>query len=247
MQTITRLAIGAAAVIAVVAIGFGSGLGRPAVGTVPGPSASPTPSVTAPAASSQAEIPILEGQDVLDGRYRVDAGLPVGVEIVVPQGWRANGGWVVIGPGGNDAPDGMAIRFYTVGNVFKNPAVVLDGFIDGDVGPTVADLVDAIVGHPAWDASTPIDVTIDGHQGSLVSLTIPADAEFTSNGEFYLFSDTDAGRIWGFAPGQVFDLYILDVAGERIVIDAFRHTDTSPSDLQAQQDVLDSIRITAAP
>ena len=68
-----------------------------------------------------------------------------------------------------------------------------------------------------------------------------------SDGNFYLFSAEAGGEVWGWAPGQVFDLHVVDVDGMRVVIDAFHHPDTSAADLAAQQAVLDSLEFTPDP
>ncbi len=148
----------------------------------------------------------------------------------------------MIGPRGNDEPDGMAVRFYAYTlNLYTNPASVADGQLDPPVGPTVDDLVEAIVGHPAWTASEPTDITIGGNPGQLVSITIPPDAEFTADDKFFLFIDAGGGQVWGWAPEQTFDLYIVDVDGVRLVIDSFHYPGTSEDDLAAQREVVDSV------
>lgn len=167
------------------------------------------------------------------------------VTIEVPVGWSASGAWVARGPNGNEAPDGMAIRFYTVSNIYNAPLVPTDGHLDPPVGPSVEDLVAAMVGHPDWNVTGTDPITMDGYAGQVVHLTLP---EGTSEGtRFYLFSDRAGGQTWGWDADQVFDIYIVDVAGERLVIDAFHYAGTSESDVAAQEAVLASIQIGTAP
>jgi hypothetical protein len=220
-----------------------------ACGTTSSPSAEPTPEPTIASVSSATPVPRLGSQDPLDaGRYEVDAGPGIDVTVEVPTGWSANGGWVVIGPGGNDEPNGMAIRFYSgTLNLYTNPASPAEGQLDPPVGPTVDDLVGAIVAHPAWTASEPTDISIDGNAGQLVQLTVPADAEFTADDQFVLFVSPDGGQVWGWAPGQTFDLYVVDVDGQRLVIDAFHYPGTTEDDLAAQREVIDSVQASSAP
>jgi hypothetical protein len=208
------------------------------------PSTAPTPEPTISSAPTATPVPTLGTQDPLDaGRYAVDAGPGIDVTVEVPTGWSSNGNWVAIGPRGNDEPNGMAIRFYSGSlNLYTNPASTAEGQLDPPVGPTVDDLVEAIVAHPAWTASEPTDVAIDGNAGQLVQLTIPPDAEFTADDQFMLFVDPSGGQVWGWAPGQTFDLYIVDVDGQRLVIDAFHYPDTSEDDLAGQREVIDSVQ-----
>lgn len=234
MNNVTRLAVAAAAVLVVAVLGYNflprsGGVGASA----PTPTASPTPT----------PIP-LNGQGPLNGRYLVGSGLTSRVTVAVPAGWSSDADWVVIGPNGNQRPDGMAIRFYPVENVFKNPASLAEGVFDPPVGPKAADLADAIVGDPAWAATRAADTTIGGRPASHLSFTV---ASLAADGQFDMFSSNGKPDTWGFAKDQVFDLYMLDVAGERVVIDAFHYPGTSASDLAAQQAVLDSIQIDPAP
>jgi len=192
-------------------------------------------------------IGVLDGQNPLPaGRYQVDPNLPAIVTIDVPEGWAAAGNWVIAGPQGNDAPGGMAIRFYEADNLFNNPSSYAEGLQDPTIGPTVDDLVQAIVDQSEWISSTPTDITVGGYPAQLVSITIPDDAEFdtteTSDGAFYLFGDNvGGGSIYGWAPGQTFDVYAVDVGSERIVIESYYYPGTADSDREALQAVVDTV------
>lgn len=207
-----------------------------------------TPTVTMTAEPTATPAPRLNGQDPLDaGRYQINAGLSTDVSVAVPSGWSAGGDWVVIGPRGNDEPDGMAIRFYTIPNLAANPLAHSEGNLDPPVGPTVDDMVQAIVAHPAWTATEPTDITIDGHAGQLVAIMIPTDAELPADDTFYLYAEPGGGGIWGWAPGQTFDWYIVDVDGQRLIIDSFHYPGTSEEDLAAQRTVVESVQFGSNP
>jgi hypothetical protein len=175
------------------------------------------------------------------GRYAVP-GFSADVTVrISDDGWSSNDGWVLIGPRLNEEPDGMAIRFYTASGIYENPASTLDGPLDP--GPSVDDLVEAIIDNPAWETSGPTDIIIDGHSGQMVELTIPDDAEMTYDDRFLIFGEpTGGGQVYGWAAGQTFDLYIIDVDGERVIVDAFHYRNTPEEDLAAQRAVVDSIR-----
>ena len=211
-----------------------------------------TVTVTVSAEPTATPVPRLNGQDPLDaGRYQVNGGVSTGLSVEVPgSGWSASGDWVVIGPRGNDLPDGMAIRFHTIPNLAANPLSHSAGNLDPPVGPTVDDMVQAIVAHPALTASAPEDITIDGHAGQLVTITIPADAELPiveGGPAYYFYAEPSGGGIWGFAPGQTFDWYIVDVDGERLIIDSFHYPGTSEEDLAAQRTVVESVQFGSNP
>jgi hypothetical protein len=248
VNTQIRIALAAAVVVIFAVIGINviprtGGVGGPAAPT-PTPTLAPTDT---PIDTLIATYPLLSGQASLNGRYKVGGELTSHVTVAVPAAWSTDTDWVVIGPKGNQAPDGMAIRFYTVGQVFKNPVAISKGVLTPPVGPTAADLAAAIVGDPAWHATGPTNVTIDGRQGLRVHFTIPTSSGLGADGQFDMFALAGVPDIYGFSLGQVFDLYMVDVAGERVVIDAFHFAGTSASDLAAQQAVLDSIQIDRNP
>ena len=231
---VIRLSLAAAAIIVIALLGLrflpGMNVGGPHA-----PTPTPTPAV----------IGSLDDQASLaPGRYTVGAGISRRVSISVPSGWSASGNWVIKGPNGNDAPAGMAIRFYTVTDVVKNPSSYADGFVNPPPGPTAADLIQAIVAQPAWQASKPTNTSIDGNPGKHIRVTVPQDAEFDTRdgGAFYLFDG-----IWGWAPGQTFDLYIVDVGNERLIIDAFHYPGTTDDDVATQQAVVASVQIGSRP
>jgi hypothetical protein len=233
-NTAVRLGLVAAALIVLAFVGLRFLPRAGSVGQPPAPTARPT------------LIPLLNGQPSLPaGRFRVDTSLPMKVSVAVPNGWRATDNWVVLGPKGNQAPDGMAVRFYIVANLYKNPMSPDAGVLAPAVGPSVDDLVNAMVHHPDWTSTGPTAVMIGGYPGQVVHITLPAG---TSNATpFYLSVDATGGQAWGWVAGQIFDIYVIDVGGKRLVIDAFHYGGTSAADLAAQQAILSSVQVTPIP
>lgn len=237
MNQVMKLSLAAAVVVVAALLGYNylvaPNIGGPRLGD-PSPTAIPTPTPSP-----------LRGQDPLSaGRYLVDpAGLPMEVTVEVPDGWSAGLSWVVRGPLGNDAPDGMAIRFYTLAPdpLYINPFVISEGVLDPAVGPSVDELVAAMVGHPDWIVIGTEPITIDGYAGQVVHVTLPE--ETTADNPFYLFRDAVSSGVYGWQAGQLHDIHILDVAGERLIVEAFHYPGTSAAHLAAQQTVLDSIQI----
>jgi hypothetical protein len=244
-NNVVRVGLVAAAAVIIAVIAINLLPGSPAPGGEP--SSTPEPTVTS--APSASPLAALNDQDPLDpGRYLVNSGPGITVTVAAPSGWSAGGDWVLRGPRGNETPDGMAIRFYSGDlNIYVDPISPSAGQLDPPIGPTVDDLAQAIVANPAWMATAPTDIEIDGHPGQLVQLTIPVDAPLTGAEEFYLFVDASGGQVWGMVPGQTFDLYILDVDGVRLVIDAYHYLDTSAEDLAAQRSVVETVQASANP
>lgn len=238
VNNITRVVIAAAAILAIAFVGYQMLPRTGGVGGTPTEAPTPTPRPTYPA---------LNGQRALAGRYTLGAGLKSRVTAEVPGGWTTDTDWVFIGPKGNSAPDGMAVRFYPVENAFKNPRSIADGVFDPPIGPTAAELAAAIVGDPSWAATQAADVTLDGRSAKHLQFAVPATSGLGTDGQFDMFGLAGSPDIWGFASGQIFDLYIVDVGSERVVIDAFHYPGTSAADVAAQQAVINSIQLDPAP
>ena len=232
-STALRVGIIAAVLIIAAVIGVRFLPGSRSIGGPPVPTVRPTP------------IPLLGNQAPLSaGRYRLDPTLPMKVTLAVPNGW-SGATWLVVGPNGNQSPNGMAVRFYTVANIYKNPLSPDEGVLTPAVGPSVDDLVNAMVNHPDWTTTGHTAITIDGYAGQVVHVTLPAG---TSNATpFYLSVDPTGGQSWGWVAGQLFDIYVIDVGGKRLVIDAFHYAGTSAEDLAAQKAIIDSVQLTPIP
>ena len=124
--------------------------------------------------------------------------------------------------------------------------------IDPPVGPTVDDLVSAWANVPGLAATAPVDITVDGYAGKQIELTVPDYGETEcKESKFGLWQDdgppeTRTGsqpNRWAQGPNQHSQLWILDVDGTRVVIEAFSFPDTSPQDRAALDEVLASIQI----
>jgi hypothetical protein len=239
MNSMMKLSLAAAAVVVAALLGYNyvvaPNIGGPQLGD-PVPTPEPTPTPVPSALNDQNPLPA--------GRYMADpGGLPMEVTVEVPDGWSANGAWVVRGPKGNQGPDGMAVRFYLSNELklYADPLVPGDGFVDSAPGPSADELVAAILSHPGWTVTGTEPITLDGHTGQVVHVTLPEGT--TDATPFYLFGDAAGGQVYGWEAGQLFDVYVLDVAGDRLVVDAFHYPGTSAEDLAAQQAVVDSIQI----
>jgi hypothetical protein len=243
-NTTVRYGLAAIAVVVIALLGVQLLPGNDNVGG-PGPTPPPTPTVQpTPTTEPRPAFPELGTRGSPAGRYVVGS-LPFDVTVEVPAGWSSIDDWIVRGPRGTDEPAGMAIRFFADTHLYQDPTSENSPLIA--VGPTVADMVQAIVDHAAWEASDPTEVTLDGRAGQMVALTIPTDVEIAEGNRFRIFSNGRGGQVWGFAPGQTFELYIVDVDGQRLIIDAWHHAGTSEEDLAAQRAVVQTIQFDATP
>ena len=121
-----------------------------------------------------------------------------------------------------------------------------------DVGPSVDDLVAALLAQPGPEASDPMDTTLGGLPATRVDLSVPEGFDLTT---CRLWEDEiDGLQVWYSAPADKYfvlgpdtpaSVYILDVGGKRQVFLAGRHLTTADEDVAELQAVLDSIQIDA--
>ena len=167
------------------------------------------------------------------------------VEITVPAGWANIDGWAVNSGQGGD--HWVGLTFWDVAGVYKQPCQWSRTI---QPGPTVADLAKALGDQPLRDATEPVDIVVDGFQGKQMEWSVPANFDFSTCGDGYFDSWTGAAGSWALGryqqgPGQVDRLWILDVGGERLVVDAMYMPSTDAKDRKALWQVMESIRFEA--
>jgi len=97
---------------------------------------------------------------------------------------------------------------------------------------------------PGLTATTPTDVSLGGYQGKQLTLTAPASFDGCT-------LSPDGFRVWqlplgannDLTPGEADKVWILDVAGQRLVIDAPQFPDQTPETTTEVQGILDSIHL----
>ena len=58
-----------------------------------------------------------------------------------------------------------------------------------------------------------------------------------------MFQDATLGDRWAFEPGQIIDFYIIDVDGQRLVLELFSYPDTPVADLAQRAEILESMQL----
>jgi hypothetical protein len=152
------------------------------------------------------------------------------------EAWEGTGVWPV--GQGNDPPDGAYVGLYPGGNVFSEPCLTEeDAQADIPVGPTVDDLVTALVDHPSLDVTSPVDVTLAGYSGKYLDLQVPDDISACAT-----YRPMDV-HIYAQGPGQRWHMWILDVEGVRVLVETNDFAGTSAQRLAEEQAMIDSLEI----
>jgi hypothetical protein len=151
--------------------------------------------------------------------------------VEVPSGYNGGSTWFVVS---HDAGEFLGLWF--VGLVARDACTSAESRLF-DPGPSVKDLASALVAQKSTRASAPKPVTLAGYRGLYVELASPHD---TSRCE-------DTGHMWespgGRGPGsdQVDLLWILDVDGQRVVVDAAYNATSTAADIHKLTSMVESL------
>jgi hypothetical protein len=225
----TAAAIVVAAVLGVQLLGSPGGTGGP------GDEPSPTPetSVTEPSAESST-APSTANLSLPEYPIAITA-------TVAASGWAGDpsGGTLIKGNLDPPAPDGAGIiAFVDPGYYVYGDPCDWSSTRPDTPSTTVDDVVAALAAQASRDASEPVDFTLDGYAGMAITLHVPEDADFDAcdEGQFASFATpTEEAARYHQAPGQIDNLWILDVDGHLVIID-WAHYDATP------QAVVDELR-----
>lgn len=248
-KTLAYLAAAAAvAVIALVGFGVLGGFGADGVGGPPPsaepsaeePTATPEPSVAEPTNSADAFVPEGPGPFSFeaDGSFSAnDSGMTLTV-IIPDSGWTFDDAWNLVGPG--DATFAPFVAFWAFPDEeFYVPADPCRAASTMPETPaaTVDEIAAALAAQASRDASEPVDVMIGGYTGKSLTLHAPTGVEESEceTGEVITYStnpDLDPDGFWRNTqrPDEVSDLWILDVDGTTVIIDAVSSPD-DPAEL----------------
>jgi len=241
MNRIVGFGLAAAAVVAAVVIGVqllgspGGGLGaEPTPVATPEPTPTPVPSLAEPTSSADALLP--EGPLLIWDSPAEDAP-SITMTISAP-------GWIHL-PQFSAIEKGEEVDNMPEAAVLPGSLPPGSGFyVSGDPcqwastkpeapATTVEEMVAALAAQASRDASEPVDVTMGGYAGKMITLHVPDDADFAAcdGGEFVSYTDED-GEPWNWhqGPGQIDDFWFVDVEGSIVEIRAMYRPDT-PAEL----------------
>jgi hypothetical protein len=169
------------------------------------------------------------------------------VLITVPDGWSSYEGFAVLSLSGT--PRELAVSVWNVVDVYTNGCHWLGPMIHP--GATVDELAAVLAARPLRNATAPVPVSLGGYQGKYLEWSVPADIQFHEESADHGFSDCDGSlfKSWNDAqgdryqqgPGQVDRLWILDIEGHRLLIDATYMPGSTAQDRADLAQVVNSI------
>jgi hypothetical protein len=187
--------------------------------------------------------PVLDAARLAPGPHSLELEGMV-ITFAVPDGWRGATNGVVDSDLGADAPVGAALSFWIVTNIYENPCRWNGSLAKPAVGSTVNDLVAGLANQKDHPSGQRIKAQVDGHAATELRMAVPDDLALSTcwNGEFRSWQ-SHAGDRSHQGPGQIDQLFILNVEGRRLVIDASFFPGTSDKDRGALFDMVRTVRI----
>jgi hypothetical protein len=225
----------AALVIVAVVFGVSTLTGDDAQPLIPGSTATPSPSPihTLPDGALEPGTYIVSAEDPgFDASYRIT--------ISVPDGYEGFQGWAVL----KRLTSETGVSAQVVSSVYADPCHWSGAEIDPSLTRDLDSLVAALVSQPGRHASTPTDVTVDGFAGKYMEQTVPAGIDSLvdcDGGEYRSWLDAEGARYH--QPGEHNLLWIVDVDGVPLVIDAAFQPGTSAQLRAELLRMVESIRI----
>lgn len=214
----------------------------------PSPMPSPSPSEIPSPSRTAMPLPTSDGVALNVGTYYVaDSGATnaQSLTFTLPAGWTT--------------ADLVAKNSGTPGEVLFTTWVVTHVFTDVchwgtlvNAGTTTDDLISALSAQHGRTASAPSDATISGYPAKRIELTVAADLDVSTctDGNLRYWPGPGPDLSSGLCcnpPGNIDDVYVVDIAGRRLVVVARHYPGSSEADKAELQSVVDSIQIEPLP
>jgi len=244
MNKFLPIGLGAAAVVVALVIGAQL-LGPPApggVGGAPSPSPSPTATPTAvPSVARPSSTPVA-GLPVGSSYLLIDEGGVRGTVTVPAPGWFGDLG--IIARDDVDPPAGAGMITFTGELYVYGDPCAWSTTVPQTPATTVDELVTALAAQADRDATAAVDVTVGGYAGKSITLNVPDDADFRQcdQGFFGSWGGPAEPTPYRYSqgPGQIDELWILDVDGVLTVIDAGYYAGTPAEQVAGLRAIVES-------
>jgi hypothetical protein len=252
MNKIVTIGLGAAAVVVAVFVGVqlldspSGGLGADPPATVtPEPTQEPTPMPSAEAGIPRGSFLITGADGALDGG-------PVEITVdITSSGWSYLSAFdaVTKNDDGLDSPETVGAVFpawaWPAGtgfNVYGDPCHWLTT-IPETPATTPDEIAAALAAQASRDATAPVDIAVGGYTGKAITLNVPMSYHLPGATREEEFADCDQAtfatygiegndaEVWNAqGPGQIDEMWILDVDGSIVILDAV-YSPATPDDL----------------
>ncbi len=237
MNMFARVAIAAAAVVAIgfAWVNFGPSQAGPSVGAQPTPTPTPSPK------------PLPDAGALEPGRYWLN---PVGapnvtplprIALTLPAGWSAAGDLLLKNYGPTDAEAGPSLVAWQVSGTYVDPCTD-HTLVQPSPGPGIDALANAFAHQPGTTAGPPTGVTVDGYSGKFVELTVTADITKCPD-TFWIWGSPDGNSRYVQGNNEMNRMYILDVEGRRFTFNARIPARTTAADRAELEAIIASIDI----
>ena len=174
------------------------------------------------------------------GLYYVDVA-GVRFTFTIPDGWAGPDvpGFAVLKAGPTELA-AMILSFWWPANIYADPCDATS-LLDPPVGPTVGDLASAFARQSGTLATDPTPITVDGFDGQRLDIGVRTDV-LACRDSIWLWLDEDGGRR-STDSDEDYELSILDVDGERVMIAVVYRPGTSAEERAELRTIFDSIKI----
>jgi hypothetical protein len=237
----TFLAVGGAAAIVIASAIVFSLVSRPnsSIGGTPLPTTVPT---TTPTKAPQSPGPTVAAPGVPVGSF-VLWSRRVSMTVTIPAtswfGSPSNG--ILVKNDIAEAPTGAGLIVFDEALYVYGDPCHWSTTRAATAATTVDAFVAAIGAQKDRGATTPVDITVDGHSGKSITIRTPIDTKFAdcdqgTYGSWTTASETTPAR-YSQSPGQIEKLWVVDVNGQLVVIDT-AYYDGTP---RAAVDEMDAI------
>jgi hypothetical protein len=164
-------------------------------------------------------------------------GLPLSVTVTLPPGWEAEGS--LVSRSTEEAGTAMSVSVWLVQSVYRDPCRWRGALLE--VGPTAGELADALAAQPTRRARQSV-VKLGELTAHWITMRVPGDADLAScdEGEFRSWESRAHD-----GPGQIDEVYVIDVGGTRVVVDAAYFPDASSEEIAEIHRIVGSMRFAA--
>jgi hypothetical protein len=199
-------------------------------------------------AASPGPIASLPGGTIDPGRYvfiSFDPGLDAShrITIDVANGYQGIEGWAALKSGTNQT----AVSTMAISDVYADACQWEGTLLDRSEISSTDEVVAAVATQEGLRVSTPTDVTVDGFAGAYMERRVPARTELSDcdGAQFRVYLDGrgSSGGERYLVPGELQRLWILDIEGVPLVIDASLNPGTSAQVRAELLQMVESIQI----